>query len=60
MSTEAHPIDARANVSLIAAFLLIVGLGVTALVANVTPRSEWMQVPVTDSTATQPVAEFGD
>jgi hypothetical protein len=55
MSTEPRPIDARANVSLIAAFLLIVGLGVLTLRAVVHPASGSMYVPSTEA-----VAEWGD
>jgi hypothetical protein len=60
MSTEAHSFDARANISLIAAFLLIVGLGLTALAANLHPPTQWMQAPWSDGTTTEAVAEFGD
>jgi hypothetical protein len=55
MPTETHPIDARPSLSLIAAFMLIVGFGVLALATQV-------QRPSTDATATatEAVAEFGD
>jgi hypothetical protein len=60
MTTHTHPIDARANVSLIAAFILIVGFGVLALATDVRPRSESMQVPSTEGTSTEAVVEWGD
>jgi len=53
MPTQTHPIDAPASPSLIAAFILILGLGVAALVIH--PPSGSMQGPSTDA-----VAEFGD
>lgn len=53
MPTPNHSIDARANVSLIAAFLLIVGLGVISL-------ASFVQETSTDTIATEAVAQFGD
>jgi hypothetical protein len=60
MPTQTHPIDARPSLSLIAAFTLIIFLGVLALAAQVHPRSGMMQGPSTDATATDAVAEWGD
>jgi len=60
MPTETHPIDARPSLSLIAASIVIVSLGVLALAAHAQPRSGSMQVWSTDATATEAVAEFGD
>jgi hypothetical protein len=59
MPTENHLIEAPASRPLIAAFILIVGLGVLALAAYVHPRSGSMQGPSTGA-ATEAVAEFGD
>lgn len=59
MPTETHPIDARANLSLIAAFLLIIGFGVVALVVPIHSLNGSMQGPSTGA-ATEAVAEFGD
>ena len=56
MPTKAQLIDAPASRSLIAAFILIVGLGVLALVADPHPGSGSLQGP----SATEAVAEFGD
>ena len=53
MPTETHPIDARPSLSLIAASILIVVVGVFALATHV-------QGPSTDAVATEAVAEFGD
>jgi len=39
MPTQTHPIDVRPSRSLIAAFILIVGLGVLSFVADVHLRS---------------------
>jgi hypothetical protein len=55
MTTQTHKIDASATRSRIAAFVLIVGLGVLALTAQSQSRSGSMQTPSTDA-----VAEFGD
>lgn len=52
-TTYTHPIDARANLSLFAAILLILGIGVVAVAAHVQP-------PPTDGITTETVAEFGD
>lgn len=60
MPTEAHPIDARPSLSLIAASVLIVSLGVLGLAAHVHPRSGAVQVRSTDVMVTEAVAEFGD
>ena len=57
MSTHNHPIDAPASPSRIAAFILIVGLGVLAVTAHLHPRSGGLS---TDATASESVAEFGD
>jgi len=51
-----HPIDAPASPSLIAAFLLILALGVTALVIQVEPRN----ASSTGAVPAGAVAEFGD
>ena len=59
MPTETHPIDAQASLSLVAAFILIVGLGVLALVIPVHPWSSSMQGHSTGA-GTEAVAEFGD
>jgi len=53
MPTETHPIDARPSLSLIAAFLLIVGAGVVALAIQGQP-------PSTATIPVEAVAEFGD
>jgi len=53
MPTQTHPIDARPSLWLIAAFMLIVGLGVLRLATQV-------QEPSTDAIATEAVAQFGD
>ena len=53
MPTPNHSIDARANVSLIAAFLLIVGLGVISLVS-------FVQEPSSDAIPTEAFAQFVD
>ncbi|HXX30408.1 MAG TPA: hypothetical protein VEJ89_06780 [Myxococcaceae bacterium] len=60
MPREPHPIDGRPSLSLIAASILIVSLGVLGLAAHVHPRTGSMQVQPTDATATEAVAEFGD
>ena len=60
MPTHNSRIDARANVSLIAAFILIVGFGVLALATDVRPRSESMQGSSAEGTATEAVVEWGD
>ena len=50
-----YPIDARPSFWLIAAFVLIVGLGVLGAAADVRAPSGLMQVPSIDA-----VAQFGD
>jgi len=55
MSTQRHPLDAPASRSRIAAFILIVGLGVLAVVAQARTPSVAMQGLSTDT-----VVEFGD
>ncbi len=55
MTTHTYPIDARPSLWLIAAFVLIVGLGVLGLAADVRDPSASMQVPSIDA-----VAQFGD
>jgi hypothetical protein len=55
MPTQPHPLDAPASRSRIAAFILIVGLGVLAVVAQAHPRNGSDLGPWTES-----VAEFGD
>ena len=55
MSTQAHPTDAPATLSRIAAFILVVGLSVLAVAAQLHLPSGAMQVPLTDD-----VAQFGD
>lgn len=55
MPTDPRPIDARTNVSLLAAFLLIVGLGVITLRAVAQPESSSIYVPSTEA-----VADWGD
>ena len=52
MPAETHPIDARPSLSLIAASILIVSLGVLALTAHLHPRSGLAEA--------EAVAEFGD
>ena len=59
MTTQTHKIDVPPSRSLIAAFILIVGLGVLALVARVNPPAGWAQFPAGGG-ATEVVAEFGD
>ena len=58
MPTETHPIDARPSLSLIAAFMLIVGFGVLALGSHLQPRAGWGQLPASGG-ATE-LVEFGD
>ena len=53
MPTQTYPIHSRANLSLFAAFLLIIGFGVVAVATHV-------QEPSSAATATEAVAEFGD
>jgi len=60
MPTQTHLIDAPPSFSRVAAFVLIVGLGVLALAAHVHPRSGSVLGPSTDAIATEAVAEFGD
>jgi hypothetical protein len=60
MPTQPHPIDRPASLSLVAAFMLIVGFGVLALVVPLQPRSGSMQGVSTEATATDTVAEWGD
>ena len=51
-----HPFDAPASRSLIAAFLLIVALGLLALVVHVEPRNG----SSTDAVTAEAIAQFGD
>lgn len=60
MPSQPHPIDAPPSRSLVAAFLLIVCLGVLALAAQVHQGSGSMRGSWTDPIGTDPVAEFGD
>jgi len=59
MPTQTHNIEVPPSRSLIAAFVLIVALGVIALVARVNPPAGWTQFP-SGGGATEVVAEFGD
>ena len=58
MTTQTHNLDVPPSRSLIAAFIVIVALGVFALVARVTPPAGWAQLPAAGG-ATE-IAEFGD
>src|SRR5262249_60584164 len=53
MPTQTHPIDARPSLWLIAAFMLIVGLGVLGMATQV-------QEPSTDGVTTEAVGQFAD
>ena len=60
MTTRAQPIDVPASRGLIAAAILILGLGVFAVGGHLVSRAGWTQEPSTGAPVTEPVAEWGD